>query len=204
MKHESCKALYRYWDSLREPGSLAPKRSSIEPSAISDHLRDTFILEAAGSPYPFRLAGTRLCTILGNELRGTPFLRIWSTDDQDQIVTLLEEASKEGVGAVLGVVAGGPRDDDIAFELLLLPLVQSGPAFDRVLGALVPTQVPYWLGLEPIRALEVTSSRQLRPGDNAASVSLFSPKPTPAMPTGLDRRSNRRGARLVLLQGGKS
>jgi hypothetical protein len=204
MKHESCKALYRYWDSLREPGNIAPERSSIEPSAISDHLRDTFILEATGSPYPFRLAGTRLCAILGSELRGTSFLTLWSAADRDQVETLLEGISEEGIGAVLGVAARGPRDDDIAMELLLLPVIQSAPAFDRVLGALIPIQLPYWLGLKPIQALEVTSARQLRPGDNAAGVRLFSPKPSPAMPPGIPQRSNRRGDRFVLLQGGKS
>lgn len=204
MKHESCKALYRYWDSLREPGSLAPKRGSIEPSAISHHLRDTFILEATGSPYPFRLAGTRLCAILGSELRGTPFLRLWSGADRDQVESVLDGVSEEGVGAVLGAAARGPGDDNIALELLLLPLVQSAPAFDRVFGALVPIQLPYWLGLKPIQSLEVTSARQLRPGDNPANVSLFSPKPSPPLPPGIVHRSNRRGARFVLLQGGKS
>ena len=204
MKQESCNALYRYWDGLREPGAVAPTRSSIEPSAISAHLRDTFILEAVDSNFPFRLAGTRLCAIFGHELRGASFLGLWSATDRDQIETVLEGVSEEGTGSVLGVIARGPSNDDIALELLLLPLVQSAPAFDRILGALVPNQLPYWLGVQPIRSLEVASVRQLPPGDKAVVAGVFSPNSTRVEPTPLPPPSGRRRGRFVVLEGGKS
>ncbi len=147
MKHESSKALYHYWDTLRA-GGPAPARTAIEPAEISDHLRDTFILQAADGDYPFRLAGTRMCAIFGRELKNTSFLELWSQSDREHVNALLSAVSLEGHGSVLGVRATGRRDQSVDLELLLLPLIQAGPNFDRIFGVMAPMQLPYWLGLE--------------------------------------------------------
>lgn len=209
MKHKSCRALYDYWDHLRD-GERAPLRSAIEPSAISEHLRDTFILETSQPAYPFRLAGTRLCALLGNELRGASFLDLWSPEDRLQIRSVLSGIADEGVGAVLGVTAKGRPDHEITLELLLLPLVLSaandlsGPNFDRVLGALMPMQLPYWLGLEPLHGLEITSARQLRHNDLAATSAVPSTPDIPSLVATTTPPAMRRHGRFVVVEGGKS
>ncbi len=209
MKHKSCRALYDYWDRLRD-GERAPLRSAIEPSAISEHLRDTFILEASQPSYPFRLAGTRLCALLGNELRGASFLDLWSPEDRLQMRSVLSGIADEGVGAVIGVAAKGRPDHQITLELLLLPLVlsndanPSGPNFDRILGALMPMQLPYWLGLEPLQGLEITSSRQLLRDDPMATRSSLGMPQMPSLVATTVQPEMRRHGRFVVVEGGKS
>ena len=203
MKHKSCRALYDYWDRLRD-GGPAPVRSAIEPSAISEHLRDTFILESSLPSYPFRLAGTRLCALLGSELRGSFFLDIWSPEDRLQIRSVLSGVAEEGVGAVMGIAANGRPDHEIALELLLLPLVQSGPKYDRILGALMPMQLPYWLGLEPLQGLRVTSARQLwQHGEAPLERSLDAPEMS-AVVAAAAQPPMRRHGRFMVVEGGKS
>lgn len=202
MKHQSCRALYRYWDSLRD-GALAPARSAVEPAAISEHLRDTFILEAEGGEYRYRLAGTRTCALLGQELRGTSFLDVWSPEDRDQMENLLFGVAKEGSGVIAGVIAIGRRDDTVALELLLLPLVQQGPDFDRILGALMPMHLPYWLGIEPLRSLSLSSARQLRSRD-ASILSHLDPQPMLAAVAAATNEPESRRNRFVVVEGGKS
>ncbi len=203
MKHESCRSLYRYWDTLRA-GGAAPARTAIEPAEISEHLRDTFILQSSPGAYPFRLAGTRLCAIFGRELKGASFLDLWAVEDRQQTHALLSAVAEEGHGAVLGVSAPGRRGEEIDLELLLLPLIQSGPNFDRILGVMAPMRLPYWLGLEPLAQLAITSDRLLWPIGNERAVRLTKVQPVleplPSAALEADRRRNS----FVVLEGGKS
>jgi hypothetical protein len=203
MKHESCKALYRYWDTLRA-GGPAPARTAIEPAEISDHLRDTFILESSDGVYPFRLAGTRLCAIFGRELKSSSFLDLWAEGERDQINALLSAVAEEGHGAILGISARGRRERKIDLELLLLPLVQAGPHFDRVFGVMSPMQIPYWLGLEPLADLAITSERLLWPDGRESSTPQENLQPSIEPVADIAFGAERRRDRFVVLDGGKS
>ena len=200
MKNENSKALYRYWDQIRGDRA-APARTAIEPSEISDLLRDTFILQATDDDALFRLAGTRLCAAFGKELKGASFLDLWRERDRSQMEEIIEAVSLEGRGAVLGISANVSRDRDVVYELLLLPLTQSGPFFDRILGLMSPMQLPYWLGLEPLLGQEIMSARLIRPEEAARRT----PRPPTApglVPTHLGAEQRRK--RFVVLDGGKS
>ena len=163
MKHESCRELYRYWDRIR--GSKpAPARADVVPAEITDVLRDTFILQSDLEGYPFRLAGTRLCAIHGRELKGTRFLDWWKhSPDRSELVAMLEAVTEDGQAAICGVSGRSMRDRWVDLELLLLPLVHAGQAFDRVLGVMAPMQLPYWLGVDPLVQMSVSSSRIISP-----------------------------------------
>lgn len=201
MKNESCKALYRYWDQIRG-NRPAPARTAIEPSEISELLRDTFILEASERGYFFRLAGTRLCAAFGKELKGGDFLDLWPGKDQTQMMEVLQAVAEDGRAAVLGASAHVSRDRKVAFELLLLPLIQSGPHFDRLLGVMAPMQLPYWLGLEPLIGQEITSSRLIWPDESRIASPRLGAAGAAIAPTGLGADQRRR--RFVVLEGGKS
>ena len=73
MKHATTREVFAYWDNCRGD-RLAPERSDIEPGAIrascATHSCSTFDHEAG---HPFRLAGTRLCALMGCELKGETF-----------------------------------------------------------------------------------------------------------------------------------
>src|SRR5436190_1045923 len=73
MKHPSSREFYAYWDKARGDAP-APDRSEIEPGAVRELLGDVFVLSYdAGAGYPFRVAGTRVCALLGCDLKDRSF-----------------------------------------------------------------------------------------------------------------------------------
>src|SRR6195256_811879 len=85
MKHPSNREFYAYWDEKRG-GARAPDRSEIEPSAVRELLGDIFVLSfdsAAG--HPFRVAGTRVCALLGRDLKDQSFSALFTPDGRREI-----------------------------------------------------------------------------------------------------------------------
>lgn len=138
MKVKTSQQLYAYWNGLR--GSrIAPRRFEVEPSAISTILPDTFILEREDRhEYMFRLAGTRICDSFGREFRGRNLLDLWSPEDREVVIRVLESVTRDGGVGLIGLMAGDESAHTAAFELLLLPLVHTGQSITRVLGSLAP------------------------------------------------------------------
>jgi hypothetical protein len=147
MKQKTTQLLYAYWNELRA-GRLAPKRLEIEPSRIGSILAETFMLEReSASSYRFRLAGTRLCEVLGSELRGTNLLDGWSGSDRAALAGHLTATCEQGAVTLLTLEAGeGARR--VQMEAVFLPLIQPEEKVGRVLGAMSPLTSPHWLGHE--------------------------------------------------------
>ncbi len=168
MKHAASRELYEYWNRVRG-SERAPHRGAIEPSDIRRILADTFILEVTDrEDFQVRLAGTRVCSIFCRELKGTNFFDLWRADDRSAIQTLAAAVSEDGAAAVVTLDARTDRGQDLAAELLMLPLRNSGPNFDRVLGSLAVLERPYWLGTEAIVSQSIASLRLLWPEENSA------------------------------------
>lgn len=200
MKHPSSRELHDYWNRARRGLPAAP-RTAIEPADIRTILADTFILEVGAlRSYRFRLAGTRLCGLYGRELKGTNFLDMWGGDDRRQVAGLLDAVSNEAAGVVAGVTGRAGADRVVPMELLLLPLVQHGPNYDRVLGLLAPMELPYWLALDPIVEQAIGSVRLIWT-DESAVVTLAQPAKSQVAETRLPAA---RRDRFVVLEGGKS
>jgi hypothetical protein len=161
MKHSSSRELFDYWNERRGQRP-APDRGDIEPGAIRGVLADAFIL-GLDSPagHRFRIAGTRVCAAFGRELKGVAFLDIWAADSVPLVRDLLTVVTEETVGIVAGASATAGENPSCALELLLLPLVHRGRTDARVLGALVPTPTPYWLGTSPLHRLSLGALRYL-------------------------------------------
>lgn len=224
MKHASTRDLYCYWDGLRGT-RLAPERADIDPAAIRGILTDTFILEVDDkAEYPFRLAGTRVCALIGHELRGTSLLDPWRIMDRAEIRSLLETVCNDAAAVVVGVEARSNQGAVLDLELLLLPLRHHGRTHARILGSLTAAEMPYWVGTSPIVSLTVRSSRILAARARAMPVDLLDPlraKPLPDEPAGADSPAMglqstrelpalrlpalaRRVAHLAVIQGGRS
>src|SRR5258706_14278450 len=85
MKHPSNREFYAYWDEKRG-GARAPDRSDIEPGAVRELLGDSFVLSYdASAGYPFRVAGTRVCALLGCDLKHRSFSAPFAADGHRQI-----------------------------------------------------------------------------------------------------------------------
>lgn len=146
MKHPSIRELFDYWN-IRRSHRTAPERADIDPGEIRTILADTFIVafdEPAG--HPFRVAGTRVCALFGQDLKHEPFLNLWSPDSRSLMSDLIGVIGHESVGVMAGVTGRGRAGRLLDLELLVLPLIHAGRTDARVLGAIAPTGAPTWIG----------------------------------------------------------
>jgi hypothetical protein len=193
MKHTSTRELFDYWNARRGTRS-APERNEIEPGAIRRTLGDTFMLTfdpRAG--HPFRIAGTRVCAVFGRELKGLAFTEIWASASRDPIRDVLATVATESIGVVAGASGRNGAGAVLELEFLVLPLAHRGGASTRILGALVPAEVPYWLGTETLGPLTLGMIRYLGPQTGPDSV----PRSAPAAPSNTRVRHG-----LVVYDGG--
>ncbi|GAK69454.1 hypothetical protein RRU01S_06_00620 [Agrobacterium rubi TR3 = NBRC 13261] len=163
MKTNTSIDIYAYWDALRG-NRAAPLRSEIDPSHIRHLLPDLFVLTDTndGSPV-FRLTGTRLYNLFGQELRETPFSGLWQADQAADACRIASGVMQNERPVLFDIEAesesGHLRQE---FEMLLLPL-QAEPHFPaRLLGALV-SDTPLADFGQPFKPLSLTRSRLLEP-----------------------------------------
>lgn len=155
MQLNSTKALYAYWCAIRGDRTI-PTRAALKPGPISALLPDLFILDwdSAERDAHFRLAGTRICTMLGAELAGQSFLPLWREDQQASLARLMHDMARTGTPLALDL--GGERSGHkpVAFEMLLLPLLDDDGQPCRILGSLIPHHSSAWQILEPIEEFD--------------------------------------------------
>ena len=128
--------LLRYWETLRA-GRLAPARSEIDPRQIKSALKHTFILEFDPiGGIRFRLAGEKICALMGMEMRGMPAYALIDISDRQEFEhTLHAMTSKpEIVEYRLAGNCGG--EHSTTARMLLLPMQDADGNITRVLGGL--------------------------------------------------------------------
>lgn len=196
MRHAASKDLFKYWETLR--GSrAAPERGEIEPAEIRSILGDTFILEISMQfrTVSFRLAGTRLCSAYGRELKGLGFLALWSEDDNYDVAKLVSRVYRDNQPVLIGYAAQNGSGRFLEYEMLLLPLAKAADGNARILGIASPRTTPYWLGNESLVMNHLRSARNVQAPAQAE---------TP-VPQELPRSAaTRRVHHLTVLDGGKS
>src|SRR5438105_2768758 len=102
MKHPSSQQLFAYWDEVRG-GDAAPTRAAFEPGPIRHLLGDSFVLTYDhASGFPFRIAGTRICALLGRDIKGESFSSLWQGEGRKEIDDLIGITVEETVGTVAG------------------------------------------------------------------------------------------------------
>jgi hypothetical protein len=121
MKHRSSREFFAYWDGKRG-SARAPERSDIEPGAVRELLGDIFVLSCdAATGYPFRVAGTRVCALLGRDLKDRSFSTLFLPDGRREIEDIIAVVSEEMLAAVAGITATSEDGSPAQLELLLLP-----------------------------------------------------------------------------------
>jgi len=163
MKAAATKDLFGYWNRLRGERA-APERGDVDPAAIRGALGDTFILDAdPASDFPFRLSGSRICAITGHEMKGEPFLALWSGPDRATMLGAMTTVSDDAAVAVVGAQGVTDLGRRLDVEIGLLPLRHRGRTHARLLGSLAPVETPYWLGACLVTRFELTSLRMIWP-----------------------------------------
>jgi hypothetical protein len=187
MKHKAVKELFQYWNDLRGDRT-APERNEMEPNAIRHILADTFQLEIdAGRTFPFRLAGTRVNALFDSEQKGRSFLDLWRPEEAHNIATVLLTVADGASPVVAGLAASIDGGQEIALELLLLPIRHYGKTHSRILGIITPAKTPAWLGTLAIgplnlRSLRVVDNEEMRPTAAPIRTDRY-------LPSSQDRRS---------------
>ena len=138
MKHPSSREFYGYWDAKRGD-ARAPDRSEIEPGAVRELLGDIFVLSYdASTGYPFRVAGTRVCALLGCDLKDRSFSALFKPDGRREIEEIVAVVAEEMLAAVAGNIATTEDGSTALLELLLLPFSPRAHAPISLTGLLAP------------------------------------------------------------------
>lgn len=163
MKHKNINDLYLYWNRVRG-NRAAPERSAIEPADIRHLLKDTFILKVdSPDTYSFRLAGTRICSIFGRELKEENFLNTMQGETLEAIQTLLHSTCEDSIVTTIGLIGKNQTGHSMPIEVIFLPLKLNGRTNARILGCMAPLKTPHWTGIQPIVSVQLASLRMIMP-----------------------------------------
>ena len=159
----TCRDIYAYWDALRGEAT-SPLRSQIEPAAIRLALPDLFMLEStADGGLSFRLVGTRMCALFGQELRGHAFLDLWAGGPASNPVEIAEGVILYESPVLMNLLGFFQNGETARFEMLLLPIRSAEGHCDRLMGALVPEAgTDNALSHQVLRCLYMERSRPLK------------------------------------------
>jgi len=138
MKHPSSREFFAYWDAKRGD-ARAPDRSEIEPGAVRELLGDIFVLSYDhDAGYPFRVAGTRVCALLGRDLKDASFSALFAAESRREIEDVITYVSEEILPAIAGITATSEGGAVAHLELLLLPFKNRAHAPISLTGMLAP------------------------------------------------------------------
>lgn len=132
--------LLSYWESLRA-GRVAPLRSEIDPREITGSLENTFVLEYNNSlDVRFRLAGIKLCELMGMELRGMPARALIELGHRDELSRIVDDMIKDPKIVELQLCSNANKGS-LRARMLLLPMQDQKGQIARILGCMT-TQGP--------------------------------------------------------------
>lgn len=138
MKHPSSRAFFDYWDDKRG-GAPAPDRSELEPGPVRELLGDIFVLSYDQSGgFPFRVAGTRVCALLGRDLKGQGFSALFATASRREIEDIISVVAEELLAVIAGITATAEDGSRVHLELLLLPFNSRAHTPVSLTGLLAP------------------------------------------------------------------
>lgn len=138
MKHPSSRGFFAYWDKKRGE-ARAPDRSEVEPSAVRELLGDIFVLSYDHeSGFPFRVAGTRVCALLGRDLKDQGFTELFAAGGRREIEDIITVVAEEMLPAIAGITATAQDGQTAHLELLLLPFNTRAHAPISLTGVLAP------------------------------------------------------------------
>jgi hypothetical protein len=142
MRHKTTQTVFAHFNRVRGEHA-APLRVDIQPNELKSVLPDLFILEMNrnGSPV-FRLAGTRVCAILGQELRGGDFNSLWHAPHRHKMKLAAEAVLANQAPILVKIRSIADEEGAGDLEMLLLPLSSRPGVVDRLYGSLADLTRP--------------------------------------------------------------
>jgi hypothetical protein len=164
--------LKSYWERLRA-GRIAPYRAEIDPRQFESALENMFIIEKISpEAMRIRLAGMRICEMMGMEVRGMEPGFLVSADDRLRFDRLLNVVMGEPAVVELKLDAPG-RVGRHQATMLLMPLRSDFGDINRVLGCASGDSEHFAaplafeirdVAVTPIEPSAATESRDAMPG----------------------------------------
>lgn len=136
-------SLKSYWETLRA-GRLAPYRSEVDPREFEHALENMFILEVVGQEMVrVRLAGMKLCMMMGMEVRGMSPRAFMMPEDRARFdLMVLDVVNKPSVTEMVVETVDYNGKSGTAY-LLLMPLRSDFGEITRILGCISDNNEPF-------------------------------------------------------------
>ena len=179
-------SLKSYWDRLRA-GRVAPYRAEIDPRQFESALENMFIIEKLGPDHMrIRLAGMKICEMMGMEVRGMQPGYLIDEVDRVRFDRLLNVVMAEPAVVELRLVAHN-RAGTYHATMLLMPLRSDFGDINRVIGCTSGEAELYApplafviedVAVTPVEPSHSAEPKQLMPGfaENQAEYAGASPK----------------------------
>lgn len=159
MKHLASREFFAHWDQARGKDH-APDRIDLAPEPVRHLLADVFVLCTDTTPdYPFRVAGTRVCALAGQDLKNTSFTALFEGQSRTEIADLIGIVAEETLPTIAGITATAADGRAAPMELLLLPFNARAHTPASLTGLLVPFEQ----AALPLKAFQLTSWRHIHP-----------------------------------------
>ncbi|MFO1210485.1 MAG: PAS domain-containing protein [Amaricoccus sp.] len=182
-------SLKSYWERLRA-GRVAPYRAEIDPRQFEPALENMFIIEKlAPDNMRIRLAGMKICEMMGMEVRGMQPGFLIEDGDRVRFDRLLNVVMTEPAVVELKLAAPN-RSGTYRATMLLMPLRSDFGDINRVIGCtsgdgdLFAPPLSFAIvdvAVTPVEPSQGAEPRQLVPGFAEAPAS-FAGAPAPAAP----------------------
>lgn len=173
MRHPHTQSLLNHWREARGE-ALAPRKTKIEPRAIKDHLAFAFLLKREGDKFTFVLAGTGMCDLFGEELRGKSFPHLWADQSREAARTCLGRVTNLAVPTVAACVAETEDGVPMTGEVLLLPYADERGETTYLLGHFQPLEPLSRLRGRKLVRMRMTASAILIGDQHGPSAIAFS------------------------------
>lgn len=136
-------SLRNYWEELRD-GRLAPFRSEIDPRKFENALENMFILEKiSDDSVRVRLAGMKLCEMMGMEVRGIAPRSFMMPEDRVRLDLALRHVFEAPAVKELVLETVDAKGKSDTAYMLLLPLRSDFGDVTRILGCVADRQQNY-------------------------------------------------------------
>ncbi len=142
-----------YWLALLTAGRL-PKRSQIDPRGLGHILKFVFILERSNfQQAKFRLAGSHLTKLAGEEVQGMPITSFFELVSRDEVASIVDEVLITPAVVELDLISSGlGKNTNLGAQMLLLPIDGQENQDRLILGVLASKgpigEAPYRFSIE--------------------------------------------------------
>ncbi len=158
--HPGSRQLFRHWEMLRAERPC-PTREEFDLAALKQIMPDMVVIERdfLRNSFKFRLAGTRVGALFQQTLTATNVMMGWDEFEVDVISRHLLTVINQQQPAVIRMRLTTDRSQEIAAELLGLPVQMCNSHRIQIIGGVFPFRAAKTLGHTAVTRRQLVSAR---------------------------------------------